>query len=64
MSNKIHQLTSMPCQSCGASAMPKISSYHDKYTQETITEATWICPRCNSKIFNGEINRTKTTNER
>lgn len=60
MSGQIHQFTQQICSSCGAGGIsPQISQYYDRYTQETVTEATWVCTRCGTKFSQGEVSRVK-----
>ncbi len=60
MSGNVYQLTQLTCTSCGQPGVwPQESNYYDKYTQETVTEATWVCPRCGTRFNAGEVSRTK-----
>lgn len=60
MSGQIHQLTQLICRVCDTGGVwPREQQQYDRMTQETVTEAIWICPRCNSIINRGEISRVK-----
>ena len=65
MSNNVHQLTQLSCTSCGAGGIsPRTETSYDRYTQETVTEAVWICSRCGSRFNSGEVSRVKVSNEK
>lgn len=60
MSGQIHQLTQLTCNMCGQpGCQPQTSTYFDKYSRETVTEATWRCHRCGNNFSNGEVSRVK-----
>ncbi len=60
MSGNVYQLTQLPCSSCGYSIVsPQESTYVDRFTQEIVTEATWVCPRCGTRFNAGEVSRVK-----
>lgn len=46
---------------CGI--QPSESKTYDRYTDETITEATWVCYRCGNIVHRGEVAREKHGNE-
>ena len=61
MSDQVYQLTQMPCNSCGMGGiMPRTDTYVDRYTNEKITEATWVCHRCGSRFYSGIIAREQS----
>lgn len=60
MANEIQQLTQQTCTQCGMGGIiPRTENSYDRYTQETIIEAVWICHRCGSRFCSGEMSRTK-----
>lgn len=60
MSGPVYQLTPISCNQCGMGNIhPRESNYYDRYSKETVTEATWVCHRCGNVINRGEISRTK-----
>jgi ribosomal protein L37AE/L43A len=60
MAGQIHQLTQQSCNVCGQGGVqPREESYYDRYTQETVTEAVWVCYRCGNRFAGGEISRVK-----
>lgn len=60
MSYEISQLTQLNCNMCGHSGVvPRTETYYDRFAKETITEATWTCPRCGSRFNSGIMSRVK-----
>lgn len=60
MSEQIGQLTQLSCNHCGMSGIiPRTSSYTDRFTQEIITEAEWVCHRCGNRFNTGIVSREK-----
>ena len=60
MQGQVYQLTQIACNSCGQpGCQPQTSTYFDRFTRETVTEATWRCHRCGCTISTGEVSRTK-----
>lgn len=64
MSDYIHQLTQQTCTFCGqAGVWPREHTYEDRYSQEVVTEASWVCHKCGNKFHEGEVSRVKTGNQ-
>ena len=60
MGEIVHQLTQQSCTFCGQGGVwPRESKFYDRYTQETVTEATWICHKCGQRFAGGEVSRVK-----
>jgi|CryBogDrversion2_1035201.scaffolds.fasta_scaffold522457_1 hypothetical protein len=60
MAGEIHQLTQRSCTSCGMGGIiPREESSYDRFSQETIVEAVWVCHRCGSRFGSGVVSRTK-----
>jgi C4-type Zn-finger protein len=58
MSENVYQLTQLACTMCGqGNIQPQTSTYHDRYAQETVTEATWVCHRCGNRFNSGIVSR-------
>ena len=58
MSGRIHQLTQLSCNMCGMSSIsPRTSTYTDRFTNEIITEAEWVCHRCGNRFNSGIVSR-------
>lgn len=56
--NTAHQLTQLSCNFCGQPGIrPRVSTYEDRYNQELITEADWICHRCGNRFESGIVSR-------
>jgi PHP family Zn ribbon phosphoesterase len=39
--------------------IPREESSYDRFSQETIVEAVWVCHRCGSRFGSGVVSRTK-----
>ena len=60
MSNDVYQLTQLSCNVCGMGGIaPRTESYHDRFSGETITEATWTCHRCGTRFNTGVVSPVK-----
>ncbi len=60
MSGYVYQLTSRSCNACGmTNVQPREERYYDRYSRETVTEAVWVCPKCNTRFSAGEVSRVK-----
>lgn len=52
------------CHGCGQPAIrPRISSHKDRFTEEVITEAEWVCHRCGSRFASGVVSREPKNEE-
>lgn len=57
------QLVCQSCSTCGyGPVQPRTDQSYDRFTNETIIEAAWICPRCGSRFASGIVERI--SNER
>ena len=58
-------MNGMTCSFCGlTNVLPKEESSYNRMTNEVVTEAVWICPRCGQKFNGGEISRVKQSDEK
>ena len=64
MSNQVHQLTQLTCNMCGMPGInPRVDRYRDRFAQEMVTEAIWVCHRCGNRFNAGIISREKINEE-
>lgn len=62
MLQSVEQLNPMSCHICGAGPWkPRTDTYQNR--GQIVTEATWICGRCNSKFNNGIISTEDIKND-
>ena len=51
------------CTTCGHGPVhPRVSQV--RRGKDIITEANWICPRCNSRFLNGVVNIANSENKK
>ena len=64
MGGQVHQLTQQTCSFCGQGGVwPRENRYYDRHTQETVTEATWVCHKCGNKFAEGEVSRVSNNEQ-
>lgn len=60
MDSQVYQLTQLTCNCCGQTGIsPRTETYEDRFAQEMVTEAVWICHRCGQRFNAGVVSREK-----
>jgi ribosomal protein L37AE/L43A len=60
MDSQVHQLSQLTCNYCGqVGIIPRTETYEDRFAQERVTEAVWVCHRCGQRFNAGVMSREK-----